>query len=67
MTNFEQFSEKEVKNYQAQLKEIDAERVDGHFVTSEGQIPAGNEEVSLLLDKILAWSEIVLERWALSC
>jgi len=56
------FSEKEVKNFQAQVKEIDAERVDGHFVTPDGKIPTGNEEVSALLDKILAWSEIVLQR-----
>jgi hypothetical protein len=45
------------------LKEIDAQRVNGHFVNASGQIPAGNDEVSELLSRILMWAEIVLERY----
>jgi hypothetical protein len=45
------------------LKEIDAQRVNGHFVNASGQIPAGDEEVSELLSRILMWAEIVLERY----
>jgi hypothetical protein len=36
--------------------------VDGHFVNASGQTPAGDEEVSELLQRILMWAEIVLER-----
>lgn len=45
------------------MKEIDAQRVDGHFLNASGQIPAGDEEVSELLRRILMWAEIVLERY----
>jgi hypothetical protein len=45
------------------LKEIDAQRVNGHFVNTSGQIPTGDEEVSELLGRILMWAEIVLERY----
>ncbi len=58
-----QFSTSEVKRLQDQLKEIDAQRVDGHFVNASGQIPAGDEEVSEILRRILMWAEIVLERY----
>ena len=44
------------------MKEIDAQRVDGHFVNTSGGIPAGSHEVSELLERILKWSEIILER-----
>ena len=47
---------------QDQLKEIDAKRVDGKFVDPDGSIPAGNEDVGNLLDRVLQWSETVLER-----
>lgn len=56
------FSTTEVEKLQAQLKEIDAMRVDGKFVTASGEVPAGNEETCELLNKCLLWSEIVLQR-----
>jgi len=36
--------------------------VDGHFVNASGQTPAGDDEVSELLRRILMWAEIILER-----
>jgi hypothetical protein len=36
--------------------------VDGHFTNASGQIPAGDEEVSELLRRILMWAQAVLER-----
>lgn len=56
------FSATEVTKLRAQAKEIDAQRVDGKFVTANGEVPASNEEVGELLSKCLHWSEIVLER-----
>jgi len=47
---------------QAQLKEIDAQRVDGKFITANGEVAEGNEEVCDLLGRCLGWSEIVLAR-----
>lgn len=44
------------------MKEIDAQRVDGNFVTAEGEIPAGNDIVCDLLNRCLMWADIVLER-----
>jgi hypothetical protein len=57
------FSTSEVKKFQAQLVDIDAERVDGHFVNAAGQPLAGDEEVSGLLARITSWAETVLERF----
>ncbi|KAM3069439.1 hypothetical protein ACMFMF_008656 [Clarireedia jacksonii] len=56
------FSTTEVTKLQSQLKEIDAKRVDGNFVTEDGQVAAGSDEVSEHLERCLMWSEIVLER-----
>lgn len=36
--------------------------MDGHFANASGQIPAGDEEVSELLRRILMWAQTVLER-----
>jgi hypothetical protein len=58
------FSTTEVQRLQAQLKEIDAQRVDGKFVAANGEIPTGNDEVCELLRICLLWSDIVLERLA---
>ncbi|CAG8983060.1 hypothetical protein HYALB_00006088 [Hymenoscyphus albidus] len=55
------FSTTEVEKLQAQMKELDAQRVDGKFVTESGEVPEGNEGVCALLEKALKWSEIVLE------
>lgn len=47
---------------QEELKEVEAQKVDGKFVTASGEVPAGNEEVCELLRICLLWSDIVLER-----
>lgn len=44
------------------MKEIDAQRQDGKFVTADGQVANGSHEVSELLSRVLMWSDIVLER-----
>ena len=51
-----------MQKLQAQLKEIDSQKVDGKFVSASGEVPAGNEEVCELLHRCLLWSEMVLER-----
>ncbi|RAL65295.1 hypothetical protein DID88_000863 [Monilinia fructigena] len=56
------FSTTEVTRLQTQLKEIDAQRVDGKFVTVSGETPAGNDEVCGHLERCLKWAESVLER-----
>ncbi|CAG8959695.1 hypothetical protein HYFRA_00001601 [Hymenoscyphus fraxineus] len=56
------FSTTEVEKLQAQMKELDAQRIDGKFLTESGEVPEGNEGVCALLEKALKWSEIVLER-----
>jgi hypothetical protein len=48
---------------QAQAKEIDAQRVDGNFVTAAGEVPVGNDVVCALLNKCLMWSGTVIERY----
>ncbi len=47
-----------------QVKEIDAQRVDGKFVDANGQVAQGSDEVSALLQRCLRWSELSLERLA---
>ncbi|QSZ31709.1 hypothetical protein DSL72_001276 [Monilinia vaccinii-corymbosi] len=56
------FSITEVTRLQTQLKEIDAQRVDGKFVTASRETPAGNDEVCEQLEGCLKWAEVVLER-----
>ncbi|KAK4219729.1 hypothetical protein QBC37DRAFT_272316 [Rhypophila decipiens] len=56
------FSSTEVQRLQAQAKEIDETRVDGNFVNSEGKVLNGSAKVSVLLEKCIQWSEIVLEK-----
>lgn len=56
------FHAHEVEKLQAQLKEIDAQRQDGKFVTADGQVVKGSDQVSELLVRCLEWSQIVLER-----
>ncbi|PMD27176.1 hypothetical protein NA56DRAFT_640914 [Hyaloscypha hepaticicola] len=56
------FSTSEVQQLQSQAKEIDAQRVDGRFMSASGEVPPGNQEVCELLNKCLSWSAIVLER-----
>lgn len=59
------FSTSEVQKLQAQLKEIDASRVNGQFVGADGNILEGSEKVADLLNRVLKWSDIVLERYVL--
>jgi len=56
------FSVSEVQKLQAQLREIDEQRVDGKFKSASGEIVQGSDEVSELLNRCLLWSGIVLER-----
>lgn len=56
------FSASEVQKLQAQLKEVDAKRTDGKFMSVSGEVLEGNEEVCELLRICLLWSDIVLER-----
>ncbi|KAL2278952.1 hypothetical protein FJTKL_14101 [Diaporthe vaccinii] len=56
------FNTSEVKKLQAQLKEIDTQRQDGKFLTADGQVAKGSNVVSELLNRVLMWSDIVLER-----
>lgn len=56
------FNPSEVRKYQAQLRDIEAAKVDGNFVSVDGRVPPGNEEICELLMRCLAWSEIVLDR-----
>ncbi|EDN94752.1 hypothetical protein SS1G_10626 [Sclerotinia sclerotiorum 1980 UF-70] len=56
------FSTTEVTKLQAQIKEIDSQRVDGKFVTVSGETPSGNDDVCDHLERCLKWAEIVLER-----
>ncbi|KAJ4396437.1 hypothetical protein N0V93_000656 [Gnomoniopsis smithogilvyi] len=56
------FNTTEVEKLKTQLKEIDASRVNGQFVTDDGKVAKGSEETSELLERALAWSDIVLDR-----
>lgn len=48
---------------QAELKEIDARRVDGNFVDENGNVARGSDAVATLLKRCLEWTEIVLDRY----
>lgn len=58
-----QFSSSDVRGLRDQLKEISAQFKSGAYKTSEGEHPAGSEEVDALLRKCLLWADIVLERY----
>lgn len=55
------FSNSEVKKFKEQLEEIKAQQVDGHFVITPNEIPAGDAEVNELLTRILEWADVVME------
>ena len=63
VAKLEQFSTTEVQKLQAQLKEVDASRIDGQFRGPDGEPLKGSEKVSDLLTRVLKWSDIVLERY----
>ncbi|KAB5554412.1 hypothetical protein GE09DRAFT_964565 [Coniochaeta sp. 2T2.1] len=56
------FSTSEVQKLQAQIQEIDDQRVDGKFVSADGSVISGSDEVSELVERCLLWSQIVLDR-----
>jgi len=56
------FPTSEVTKLQEQIKEVDAKRVNGKFVTVSGEVLPGSEDVVALLEKCLMWSRTVLER-----
>ncbi|EFQ32330.1 uncharacterized protein GLRG_07474 [Colletotrichum graminicola M1.001] len=56
------FSSSEVQKLRSQLLEIDQQNKEGKFMTTDGRVPAGSEEVAALLEKCLQWSDVVLER-----
>lgn len=51
-----------MEKLKAQLQDISAQRVDGKFLKEDGQVAKGTDEISELLDRVLVWSDIVLER-----
>lgn len=51
-----------MQKLQDQLKEIEAQKVNGKFVNQDGEVPAGNQEVCDLLNRCLMWSNLVLAR-----
>lgn len=55
-----------MEKLRAQMKEIEASRVDGKFVGPDGQPANGSDEVSELLHRCQRWFEVVLERYILS-
>ncbi|RFU25332.1 hypothetical protein B7463_g11024, partial [Scytalidium lignicola] len=52
----------EVQKLQDQLKEIDATRVDGKFLTPSGEVAQGSDHFAEILGRCLLWSEVVLSR-----
>ena len=59
-----QFPCNEVKEFQEQLKQIQASEKDGHFVVADNdEVLPGDEELNELLSRCIHWSEIVLERY----
>ncbi|GKT44929.1 UPF0664 stress-induced protein [Colletotrichum spaethianum] len=62
MSDAEQFSSSEVQKLQAQLREIDEQSKEGKFVTADGGVPAGSEEMAALLEKCLRWSDVLIAK-----
>ncbi|ORY65525.1 uncharacterized protein BCR38DRAFT_514239 [Pseudomassariella vexata] len=56
------FKPEDIHKFQAQLKEIDEKRVDGHFIDADGSVLAGSEQVCFLLDRCQNYTEVVLEK-----
>lgn len=51
-----------MEKLKAQLQEINGQRIAGQFKNENGSTIKGSDEVSELLERALAWSDIVLER-----
>ncbi|KAK8071064.1 hypothetical protein PG997_011267 [Apiospora hydei] len=56
------FKPEDINKLRAQLKDIESQMVDGHFVGPEGKPLAGSEQVIALLERCQTYSEIVLEK-----
>ncbi|KAH8201914.1 hypothetical protein TruAng_003906 [Truncatella angustata] len=56
------FKPEEIHRMQKQLREIDGKRVEGRFVDNDGNVLAGSDQVSSLLERCQNYSEIVVER-----
>ncbi|OTB09099.1 hypothetical protein M426DRAFT_132354 [Hypoxylon sp. CI-4A] len=56
------FLPSEIHKREAELKEISEKRKDGQFVDADGNILNGSEKISELLDRCLAYTQILLER-----
>ena len=52
----------EILDFQRQLKELQACVVDGKYVLPDGHVPGNYQCVVALLEKVVHWSDIVLER-----
>lgn len=57
-----QFSAKELQKIKAQVLEIGATRVDGHFLDVNGEPAQGSQAVSDFLERILSYMDGALER-----
>lgn len=55
-----------MRSYQEQLKKIEATLKDGNFVGADGTPLKGQDFVKALLERCWKWSELVLERYAIS-
>jgi hypothetical protein len=64
--NLLKFPTSEAKNLQKQLFEIRDSMVDGKFLARDGSEPSGQDIVKYLLDKVIYWSDLVLERSVVS-
>ncbi|KAI1283933.1 hypothetical protein F5Y07DRAFT_348110 [Xylaria sp. FL0933] len=56
------FHPKDIHKFEAQLKEIDETRKDGHFVDEQGNILRGSDGVVALLQRCQLYTGVVLER-----
>ncbi|KAL8724247.1 MAG: hypothetical protein Q9181_006916, partial [Wetmoreana brouardii] len=58
----QKFPASEVQRFQDQLREIQATMVNGKFLAENSTAPAGQHVAAELLNRCLAWSDIVLSR-----
>ncbi|KAI1875441.1 hypothetical protein JX265_004499 [Neoarthrinium moseri] len=56
------FKPEDIHKAQAHLKDIDERRVNGQFVDEDGNVLAGSDQVSSLLDRCQRYTHVVLER-----
>ncbi|KAL9596482.1 MAG: hypothetical protein Q9179_004598 [Wetmoreana sp. 5 TL-2023] len=58
----QKFPASEVQRFQDQLREIQATMINGKFLAEDSTTPAGQHVATELLNRCLAWSDIVLSR-----